>query len=233
MVNDFDKFFRKIIRKHLVPLIIVFLLANTSIGIIIFTRSRAESCMTQSQIDSDARCLYVYQNHVYEKGTRENPHKGVPCSSNVDSTIPNLHFVGNILTKFNSARIAPYCTATLPTDSPTEMPIIATEAPTQEPTMPPIGGGIQQTPTPTQIPTIVPQQTLLPTPTEKAVTPSLLPVVDAGITFEKVTELTTQTPKATVKPANKEGFDLTKISKPVTYLSLFALLTTIVLIIFL
>lgn len=239
MINNFDRIFKKIIRKHLVPLVVVFLLANTSVGIIIFTRSRAQSCMTQGQIDSDARCLYVYQGHVYEKGTRENPHKGQPCGINVDAIIPNLHFVGNILTQFNSARVAPFC-VTIPTASPTQAPVVPTVAPTQMPTVPPIGGGVP-TMSPTQVPTQAPEPTNVNTippiqiPTQAPIsTPTLspLPEVDAGITFEKVIVTNTPSPRAIVKPLEGEGFDLTKISKPAIYTSLALLLGTILLVLY-
>ena len=76
---------------------------------------------------------------------------------NVDSIIPKAHFAGKVLAKFNSARIAPFCTPT--------------QAPTKQPTQPSI-----------------------------------------------------QTPE--------QKFDLTKISKPVAYISLLGLIGSILLLFF-
>lgn len=75
-------------------------------------------CISQEQIDTDSRCLYVYKNNVYEKGTREKPHKGQPCGINVDANIPDLHFVGDVLVKFDNSKIGPYCDLTIIEDSP-------------------------------------------------------------------------------------------------------------------
>lgn len=111
---------KKFLKRHLLIIIAVFIVANSTILYLYF--SNAASCMDQAQIDADARCLYVYNGNVYQKGSRSSPHKGVKCGRNVDSIIPSLHFSGNTFNKFNAAKITTFCAngqTPIPSASPT------------------------------------------------------------------------------------------------------------------
>ncbi len=133
---------KKIAKKYIIHLIIIFILANSTVALLIFSKAQSSPCMTQSEIDSDARCLYVYHDDVYEKGTRSRPHQRVDCGQNVDSSIPNLHFSGGTFNRFKESKIASFCTGNSPTTAPTQAPTAAatataTSVPTQAPTQPP------------------------------------------------------------------------------------------------
>lgn len=123
---------KKFIKKHIILIIAIFVVANSSALYLYF--SNAAPCMDQAMINADSRCLYVYNNNVYQKGSKSSPHQGVGCGKNVDSSIPSLHFSGGTLTKFNSAKIATFCAngqTPAPTTSPTPRP---TASPSPRPT---------------------------------------------------------------------------------------------------
>ena len=80
-----NKKIKSLLKKYLLHLIILFVLANASTALYFFSKAQNNSCMTQEQIDSDSRCLYVYHDKVYEMGSRSRPHKGHQCGMNVDS----------------------------------------------------------------------------------------------------------------------------------------------------
>ncbi len=125
---------KKFIKRHILIIIAVFVVANSSILYLYF--SNAASCMDQAMINADTRCLYVYNNNVYQKGSKSSPHQGVGCGRNVDSIIPSLHFSGSTFTKFNSAKIATFCAngeTPIPSTSPTTRPT-ATATATTRPT---------------------------------------------------------------------------------------------------
>ena len=156
----FNKSLTKFIKKHIIIIILVLFLANSSVAYMIYSKAQSASCMNQQQIDADPRCLYVYQNNVYQMGTRESPHQRNPCGITVDSIIPGFHFAGSILARFSNAKVAPFCTAQDPTAAPTQQP---TTPPTQQPTQAPTQPATTQGPTATAIATI--QATQQPTPT--------------------------------------------------------------------
>lgn len=231
---------KKLVKKYTVHLIIIFFLANTSIALLIFSMAQSEPCMNQSQIDTDARCLYVYQNEVYEMGTRLKPHKGHQCGINVDSIMPNLHFAGKILTKFNNTKVAPFCNSQ---PNPTNTP---TQAPTQEPTNTPTA---TSTPVPTTTATAISTATAASTATPKSTqtpqsthtstatptsttTPTQTSVTYTGNTFGEILgkpKIATVVPTPLTKTESRE-FNLTKISKPLTYVSLLGFIGSIILI---
>jgi hypothetical protein len=86
---------------------------------------KAQSCFTLQQIQTDSRCLYIYQSSVYQKGSRTSPHHGHPCGSDVTSVIPNSHLIDKIghLDPNYQGEICPAATAT-PTPSPTITPTL-------------------------------------------------------------------------------------------------------------
>ncbi len=93
--------------------------------------TRGQTCFTVEQVQQDSRCLYIYYNMVFEKGTRAEPHQNNPCGTDVSAILPQSH----ILDK--AARLDPnykgnICENT-PIASPTPEPS-PTAAPTAEPT---------------------------------------------------------------------------------------------------
>lgn len=223
------KLLKKLVKKYLIQLIIIFLLANSTIALLIFTKAQSSSCMTQAQIDSDSRCLYVYQSWVYEKGTRDKPHKGHQCGMNVDSIIPNLHLVGSVLTKFNNDKVAPFCTTVDPTQTPTTAPTeqsatqTLTVAPTQQP------GATE------------PSKTNTPTPTSQSVSPASVPTIattgTASPTYESYTGNSfgeilgkPRLPRIEKAVKKEKEFSLTTITKPVSYVSIATIIGSIILI---
>lgn len=132
--------------------------------------SKAQSCFTRDEVQQSSKCLYIYQNSVYEKGTRDAPHQGNPCGSDVTALIPNSHMldkVGHLDPNYQGELCSntPQPTATpVPTATDTPVPT-ATQAPTNTqapspttgqssnptatPTTPPIGGAPISTATPT------------------------------------------------------------------------------------
>lgn len=53
----------------------------------------AATCFSVAEVQTDTRCLYIYNNQVYEKGTRASPHHGNPCGSDVTAIIPSFHYM--------------------------------------------------------------------------------------------------------------------------------------------
>jgi LPXTG-motif cell wall-anchored protein len=74
--------------------ILLFLSGGVYYTIRIFTR--AQTCFTTAQVASDSRCLYIYNNQVFEKGTRAAPHHDNPCGTDVTALIPNTHLIDKI-----------------------------------------------------------------------------------------------------------------------------------------
>jgi hypothetical protein len=235
------KIYKKLLKKYLVHLIILFFIANTSIALLIFTKAANEPCMNQSQIDADPRCLYVYQNDVYEMGTRSRPHKGHDCGINVDSIMPNLHFMGSVLSKFNNTKRTSFCSqAVTPTENPTQQP---TQQPTVEPTANNTSNPTSQA---TQQPTTNPVSNPTAKSTAKATTeattqPTSEPTVQSTATASSISYSGNSFGEILGKPDNvrsdlsvvtSDKPDLTKISKPITYISLLGLIASILLILF-
>lgn len=117
----------------------------------------AQNCMTKTQISTDTRCLYIYGQNVYEKGTRSRPHQGQTCGIDVTNFIPSFHTT-SMASYMDPNLIGAVCPDTL-TPTPTKTPTpTATRTPTLTPTLSP-----SLTRTPTQIPSITPTNTSLPT----------------------------------------------------------------------
>jgi hypothetical protein len=161
-----SKKLKKFLKKYIIHLIIIFVLANSTIALLVFSKAQSTPCMTQSDINSDSRCLYIYHNDIYSKGTKRNPHQGADCGTNVDTSIPKLHFSGNTFSKFNEAKIATFCTGPQPTTPPTAPP---TQAPTVAPT---IASTVAPTNAPTSPPTITPTNTATTAPATTATSAS-------------------------------------------------------------
>lgn len=187
-----------LIRTYWIHLTFLFFLVNFVITRSLQLTFFAESCMTQAMIDSDSRCLYVYANSVYEKGTRGNPHHNNPCGSNVTQVMLSFH-IANMVQYLDPNYIAPLCTAlptstpnptatTIPTQVPSNTPAPSNtpkSTNTPQPTVPP--GNPTNTPIPTTIPTHRPTSTSTPMSTP-APTLSNLPTVTPTVGVVSVVE---------------------------------------------
>ena len=137
-------------------IIIILILTNIITYISIRYISKAQSCMTKDQIVASDRCLYIFENSVYEKGEKNNPHKGHPCGMDVTSIIPESH---NLLISIylEPNKISQVCSEQPPTPTDTPTPT-STPSPTSTNTPAP-------TLTPVPTPSIVPTSTTRPTQT--------------------------------------------------------------------
>lgn len=239
--------FLKVARQYIIQIIIFVLVANSGIAFLIFSKAQNANCIYQDQINADQRCLYVYHNEVYEKGTKRIPHKGIECGTNVDDIIPILHFSGNIVSNFNAAKIGAYCGATAPTVAPTQAPTVApTQQPTDAPTVAPTQQAATEVPTltstqkPTQKPTQQPatQQPATQQPTNTA-SPTEQSTTYSGNTFGEIlgkpkaesiqTIIPTIQSSSKTSTAENKKFKLTVISKPLTYASVVSFVGSILL----
>lgn len=98
-----------------------------------------EACLTIDQIQTDSRCLYILDNYVYERGSRNSPHKDHACGIDVGSIIPDKHRSNASKYLGSGEQVAPLCSGNVPTVTP--MPPTATPGPTStpipQPTYPP------------------------------------------------------------------------------------------------
>lgn len=92
------------------------LVFNVFVGYMMHYSIIAASCMTKTQINADSRCLYIIGNRIYEKGSRNSPHHGHPCGSDVTAVVPGSHQDGRLLPSY----IADLCASV--TDTPTPTP---------------------------------------------------------------------------------------------------------------
>jgi len=71
--------------KFLFLIAVMIVTANLGLAYVIRYFSRAQTCFTKEEVASDSRCLYIWDNKVFEKGTRSSPHQGHPCGMDVSS----------------------------------------------------------------------------------------------------------------------------------------------------
>ncbi len=171
-------------------------LVGTYYAIRFFTRGQA--CFNLDQIANDSRCLYIYNGKVFEKGTRDNPHKGHQCGIDVSSLIPKSHMLDQIA-YLDPNYLGDVCASeSNPTAAPTSPPQPTnTPAPTNTPV--PINTPVpnnRSTPTPTLIPPSetgggASTPTLNPSPTSASLGSKLSPT--------KNTTLPTQLPITGIK----------------------------------
>jgi hypothetical protein len=107
--------------------------------------ARSQTCFTPAQVQADSRCLYILSKKVYVKGTRNAPHQGHACGTDVTSIIPSFH-ASSPATYLDPNYVGDICTA--PTITPTITPSLT---PTSSPTPSP-----SPSPTPTITPTVIP-----------------------------------------------------------------------------
>ncbi len=164
-------------------LLLMLIGAGTYYAVRIYTRG--QTCYTVEQVQQDNRCLYIYQNMVFEKGTKSAPHQGNPCGSDVTSIIPNSHLLDKVghLDPNYQGQICANNPAPTATPTPTTPAPTATTAPTNTPVPPtatPTMGGTNvptNSPTPTPVSsgngaTTAPTATRTPTPTVSGSTAS-------------------------------------------------------------
>jgi hypothetical protein len=128
-------------KKKTVIMTVVYLVLTAVIlgasGYVYLMSTRAQSCYTVDQVKTETtKCLYIYKNGVYEKGTPSAPHHGIPCGTDVSSIIPDSHILDKIghldpNYKGDICSATPVNTAT-PVPSNTPVPS-ATSAPTSAP----------------------------------------------------------------------------------------------------
>lgn len=162
--------------------------------------SFGKTCLTPTQVQTDNRCLYIMSGKVYEKGTRNSPHQGHPCGTDVTSVIPPSH-VGNPSMYLLPNNVGDICAAPQP-PTPTPQP---------KPTNTPI-------PTPLPQPTAVPQQTAAQPTSPFAARPQVptvtLPVIPTPTTAQSVAA---PTPAVATPTGNiYTSLPVTTISAPLT-----------------
>lgn len=156
-------------------------------------RQFAQSCMTRAQVTSDSRCLYIYQTHVYQKGTKNNPHQGNACGSDVTSIIPSFHFMSA------AVYLDPNLVGTLCSDiSPTTVPT-ATPRPSSTPTVRP-SNTLTPTLRPSSTPTLLPTSTLRPSSTPTLFPTSTLRPTNTPLITMVPTPTDTPIPTPTLPP---------------------------------
>lgn len=171
--------------------------------------------MTIAQVTSDSRCLYIVANQVYQKGSRDAPHQGHPCGTDVTAILPASHVndkAGRLLPNY----IANVCAAATPTPTPkptatpTPKPtatMTPTPKPSATPTLTPTHAAAIATPTPTKTgltltatPTVkptataVPVQTATPTPTTAAAATATPTIAQSTVTPTQIALASTPTP---------------------------------------
>lgn len=160
------------------------------------------ACFTVQEIQNDSRCLYILNGKVYEKGTRDAPHKGNPCGTDVSSIIlpfhtdnPVLYLDPNLKGTVCDGNQVTQPTAT-PEPTATPQPPTSTPQPTatpQQPTATPTPSTVQSQATAT--PTTNQQQSSSVTATSTP-TPSLSPT-SSYIGGTGITPTRTPTPSGT------------------------------------
>lgn len=155
---------------------------NVAVFYVAHFYSLGKTCFTPQQVQSDNRCLYIMAGKVYEKGTRNSPHQGHPCGTDVTSVVPPSH-TGNPASYLIPTYVGDICSATTaPTTAPPPKPT-NTLAPTLAPTtmQPTIARPFSQYP-PTKVPspTMPAPTTAVPHPTTLAI-PTLQPTVQPTI----------------------------------------------------
>jgi hypothetical protein len=144
--------YKRFLLKYAVPLLALVFLVNIAIFYSAHFFLLAQTCMTPQQVAADNRCLYIWGQQVFNKGSRSSPHHGHPCGTDVTSIIPSNH-VNNQSSFLLPNFVANLCSATTPT--PTVPQVTSTPVPTLTPTpiTVPSPGCLGSCPTMTPVPT--------------------------------------------------------------------------------
>lgn len=185
---------------------LIFILLFVSGGVYYTIRifTRAETCFSVAQVQSDSRCLYIYNNQVFEKGTRAEPHRGNPCGSDVTAIIPNSHLidkVGRLDPNYqgNICANQPAPTTAQPTAQPTSPPPTNAPQPTAVPPTQASQTGSTTAPTATRTPTPInpasqsnSSTTITSTPVQQvtgALSPTISMLPKTGTTEDVITAI--------------------------------------------
>ncbi len=198
---------RQFLKTYFFHLLFIFFLANYVLVRQLQLTLFAQGCQTREMIATDNRCLYIYGQQVYEKGTRTKPHKGNTCGSDVTAIIPAFH-TQNMAKYLDPNLVGNVCSGSpAPTATPKPTP---THTPISQPT---------KTPTPQVTNTPRPQSTNTPflqpatTPTSGQPTNPLLPTPTRQSTITiRPAARKTPTPKPSLDPSSKTP---TQIPSPV------------------
>lgn len=200
---------KKIFFSYGVHLWLLLFLMNVAIFYVARFYSMGQTCFTPAQVSSDNRCLYILNGKVYEKGSRNSPHQGHSCGSDVTSVLPPSHmadqatyllpnYVGDICTAQPTATPVPPTNTPIPTATP-----INTPTPTHQPT-----STTTPVPTITQKPTDTPIPIQTSTKTQPTNTPIVTRIYSISLTPTPTVTLSqrTLTPQVTVQPTATSAF---------------------------
>lgn len=164
------------IRRYSLHIVFILFLANIGLVYAIRLITKSKTCFTTGEVAADARCLYILNGHVYEKGTRFLPHKAHPCGIDVTAIIPAFHL------EDAAKYLDPTYTGDICTSQPTVTPVPPTATPTVSPHPTSTDTPTPSvTPIPTSAPSVAPSVTPTRTPTA---TPTATPSPSAAPTVE-------------------------------------------------
>lgn len=182
---------KQFLTTYSIHVFILLLFVNIGIYYTVRQYIHANGCMTMAQLQTDNRCLYAFNNQVYQKGNRSNPHNGHPCGTDITSVIPASH-LANKTFYFLPNYVANICSAVANTPTPR-----LTATPTHKPTA-------TSSPHPT-----APHATLTPIATPQPHAMTAPPTQPAAATFTPtvlVTPSPTNAPIPTQPPDPNSAF---------------------------
>src|SRR5713226_1855725 len=107
-------------------LIFLFFFINLTGAYVLHYSVIATGCMTITQVQTDNRCLYIWNNQVYQPlgATRALPHNSHPCGTDVTSIVPATHLgAAGMAAHLLPSYIANVCVVTSVPPKPTQSPI--------------------------------------------------------------------------------------------------------------
>ncbi|KKS46513.1 hypothetical protein A3J20_05130 [Candidatus Gottesmanbacteria bacterium RIFCSPLOWO2_02_FULL_42_29] len=161
------------VKRYILLVILMMVIANAGVAITVRLLTFSQTCFTKAQVAADSRCLYIWDNKVFEKGTRSSPHKGHPCGMDVSSLIPSFHTadMARYLDPNYKGTICPAAPTATVTPRPT-LPLSLTPLPPASPTKA-IAASATPSPAASLTPTVtIVAATMTPIPT-LAVSPTL------------------------------------------------------------
>lgn len=166
-----------VLGKYTLLILILLFLANIILLQAIRVYIISQTCMTREQVAASNKCLYILGNKIFEKGTKNNPHKGHPCGIDVTAFIPGFH-LADMAQYLDPSYTAEICSAN---PTPTPLPtLLATPLPTPVPTPNPSPSSNAQ-PSPNPSPSSNDQQTPNPSPSlYPTSTPASSPPIGGG-----------------------------------------------------
>lgn len=165
---------KQFLKTYFFHLVFLFFLANYVVVRQLQLTFFAKSCMSREMVAADNRCLYIYGGEVYEKGTRNKPHKGQKCGTDVTTIIPSFH-ISNMAKYMDPNLVGTICSGQPPaptaTNTPKPTPSARATGFTQ-PTMTRTPTQLPAVPTATRVPTQLPAATTTLIPSTPTISPS-------------------------------------------------------------